>query len=789
MSTPRPERPSSALSESWATLSASDIYSDDDSHSIQTDNVSLVGTSLPDDVASLDDHEEEQSDEAESTDTGGHCSEPRDYIPSHYHQEEEVGDNSFTPTAGFFASPHPIVFAEPDHWHATGIAQLKHTLGPVDDTDKILDNEGQLIATVYQTVSQEGLSLDRPFRVLYIGNSDFKGAVLDKLGDVLVANSKTVTHSSSVESSRFHVVPTAFGPDSAPNYAELLPLHVQLTVDECSAAYEDVNQPDRITLILKNGDRYSSYRSGSDYKISTISEWAPPDLAIFFISESEGADQLTSRYIAYYFMRRHRIACMFLSEKPLWGRERPSYPVDAQIVHIGLEKIDPVTRQVTIIGRCPIDLNTFESISPEQLNRNLSAVLNPPKSAPVPSQSRAIEVHESYDIEKYPQNSTFHNLVHSVSEPNPLLKNVTMALVGLITLFLGYAGIKFLTILFLQHLGFSDTSPALQASTPPGIEKSTNEPTALSPLPMTSDIAVAACGTEISLTMSEYIAHITRPITENSNELDRFQVHVLGDCHVIVKAPSMLKWKKGPRFDVKMTRTEKELPFELFRLFNGIYAIRLAREDAHGIINVTITTRTNAAIEQVTEIDFGTPWRRIAEWKRAAQALSSHLFNELNSAQLGLSEVYNHVSLDLQTMRNVIPGSFSSACFGPLERAVNCASDLVARSKKWYEGVHNDILASFAASSALLRDRAEIVQADLSAYARNVLTTVYQQARDVHGTAQKLRISHIGQQARRLGKSRALAVAQQHARCITRWYRQRDIPSCEGVRVGRTTFR
>lgn len=788
MSTPRPERPSSSLSESWATLSASDIHSEDDAYSIHTDNASLVGASVPDDVASLDDHDEEHSEsEDERTDTDSHCSEPHGYLRPIYHDEEESGDNNLTATASFLTNPDPVIFEEPDHWPATGTVELKHTVCTIDDiaVEDPTKDRAELTATICQTVSHEGLHLDRPFRVLYVGSSHFKGAVLDKLGDVLVANSKTITPSSSIDSGRFHVVPTAFGPDSSPNYAELLPLHVQLTVDECTAAYEDVEQPDKITLILKNGDRHSSYRAGPDYTISSTSEWALPDLAIFFLAESETSAQLARRYIAFYFMRRHGVPCMFISEKPLWGGEHPAYPVDSRLIHVGIEERHLSTQQVSVIGRCPIDLNTFESICPEQLNRNLAAVINAPKPVKAPAK-RPTEVHKSHDIEKYPQNSTLHHIVNSVYEPNPLLKHVTMALIGLITMSLGYAGIKYMIILFIQYLGYSATSYSLGVpATPRTTVWSTAERMPILPPLATNDIAVSACGGGNSLAINEYIAEISRPIAGKPNESDRFQVYVIGDCHVVIKAPSTTGWRKGSRFDVKVTKGEGEYSFDFSRLFDGVYALRLDREVAYGVMNVTITTKTKPIVDQVTVVDFGTPWLKIDNWKRAAHSLSSLFSNELNDAQAGLSKAYDRVSLDLQPITKAVHREYDLVRDESIQRARETANLLAVKSKKWREDMHRDVRTGIASSSALLRDRAGSVQTGVSEYIHDAWTSVYQQAKRVNVSAPKVTIADLGHRVREMRKSRALATAQQHVRGLTHWCRTQDSPLYEKEHTAR----
>ena len=788
MSTPRPDRSSSSLSESWATLSASDIHSEDDTHSIQTDNASLVGASAPEDVASLADHEEEQSD-GEQTDADSHCSEARDYLQRVY-RDEQSDRNNLMETASFISTADPIIFEEPGQWPASGLTELKYTLCTIDDTspEDSLKDRAELTAAVRLTASQEGLRLDRPFRVLYSGSSRFKSPVLDKLGDVLVANSKTITPSSSADSSRFHVVPTAFGPDASPNYAELLPLHVQLTVDECTAAYEDFVQPDRITLILKNGDRHSSYRVGTDYTISSTSEWALPDLAIFFLAESETSAQLARRYVAYYFMRRHGVPCLFISEKPLWGGEYPAYPVDSRVVHVAIEERHASSPNVTVIGRCPIDLSTFENICPEQLNRNLSAVINTSKLALAPSKGSK-EVHTSHDIEKYPKNSPLYQFVHSVYEPNPVLKHVTMVIVGLITMSLGYAGIKYLTALFLQYLGYFTVSSSLEAATAPRTTVwSTAERMSITPQMLAGDVAIGTCSGESSLAINDYIAKISRPILDESIDSGMFQVRLLGDCHLIIRAPSTTRWRKSSKFGIKVVRGGEELPYVISRLFDGVHALRLDRENAYGVMRVTITTKAKPIFEQVTEVDFGSPWLKVANWQRAAQSLSSRLFDELIGAQASISKTFSRIAVHSEAVVDALQ-EVLKAYISTLQRGHDITSSLTMKPKQWYEDMQRDVPAVIQSTTALLSDRAKIVQTDLSAYARNIWKAMGQQAKTICGTTPKLMISDIGLRVRDMRKSRALAAAQEHARGLSHWRQRKNPPADEKGRMGRTTSR
>lgn len=783
-----PERPSSVLSESWATLSNYDVYSEDESHSVQTDNASLVGASVADDVASLDDddhdHDAEHS-EADNTDTDSHCSENQDnYGPEGAAVAE---DSSLTATASLLSAEEPIIFPEPDEWpKAESVLELRDTLCVTDETelwgpmrDRAANIGGDLSVTVYQTVAKRGLESDRAFRVVYVGDTDFKGCILDKLGDALIANPNNAPLDSSGESERFHVVPTAVGSDSAPGYAELLPLQVQLMVDECTGAYDEFDEPGNITVVFNHGGRCSSYREGSKHRISSSPKWTPPDLAIFFVSEFEADYSLNRRFKAEQFMRRHAIPCLFISEKPHWAMGYPSHSQDRPGPHIAVEAYNPETQTTVVVGRSMVDLTTFERICPEQLNRNLSALVGPRKSGPVAPKKQKGKPQDFHAVEKYPKDSTLHHVARGCSEPSPAMRQVTMLLVCLIGLSLGYAGIKYLVMLLLQCFGGSavtsmQSANALLSSTPTAsfTRSSAKSLSTSSLITPTSDLSVAACGVDNALSLNNYLAEISRPMIETPNDSDKFQVHVIGDCHVIIKTPFPRGWRKGPNFDVKMTRAEEELSFELSRLFDGVHALRLVREDAYGLVNVTVKTKTKPVIEQITEVDFGTPWLKIANWKRAAQTWSSQLLNDLNSAQAGLSGAYNRVAVDLQTIGSTLRDEVYPARRDSLQRALKTANAAAVKSREIYGDVRHTARKHIGPSSALLRKRAESFHRDTSGFASRAWRTVFREAKKARETAKGFDLSYIGHRVREIGRSHSLAVAQKHARGLTRWRRR-----------------
>ncbi|KAF7616052.1 hypothetical protein AFLA_009555 [Aspergillus flavus NRRL3357] len=240
--TPRP------LSESWATLSASDVHSEDGSRSEQTDVGSLIDQAGPDDVASID--EQYSGSEVDGNEDDDYDSKSNVFgsqeLPALFPQiRGSIDDSNITTKTAFRQSTESIEFAEPEKWPEVEQVELKHTIRMFEgiEADELKSQfsinlrDSILTATVQQTMTKKSLDTDKPFRVLYIGDPEFRNIILDKIGDVLVSSTCSDFESSSTESSRYHVVPTSFGTGAVPNFAELLPIHVQLIVDECPGSF------------------------------------------------------------------------------------------------------------------------------------------------------------------------------------------------------------------------------------------------------------------------------------------------------------------------------------------------------------------------------------------------------------------------------------------------------------------------------------------------------------------------------------------------------------------------
>ncbi|KAJ5337875.1 hypothetical protein N7452_004603 [Penicillium brevicompactum] len=614
-----------SLSDSWATLSVSDLHSEDGSHSEQTDTCSLIDQAIPDDVASLDErysssdaeHEDNQDEDSQDEEDDGidkqevQCTDSASQeLPALFASGgAAIDDSTITTKPSYPKTSDSIEFVEPEMWPEIERVELKHTIRifegaaaselksrlPYNSTDSIL------MATVQQTMTKQSLDLDKPFRVLYIGHPGFRNIILDKIGDVLVSSSGTRSEASSAESSRYHVVPTSFGAGAIPTFAELLPIHVQLVVDECLEATDDkhADRPSTLNLRFKNRPSCTSAWNGIDFGVSSTSDWTLPDVAILFVSKGDNESAVRTQRLAHTFLERHEIPAMVISEEPMWTMAGEMIPLNHDSLHTCLESRHPLSGETAVLRRYPIDLKTFESITAGQLNRNLASLvgLYPKRAHKVAAQShKPAQRGISVDLEKYTTQWLPPAYATKVREMSPTLRVATLSLISIIAVSLGYLAVQLLISLLAQCIVGASISSAS--------------------LPVASQVSSASIPT--------------------LDQVNQTPIAMLPSSSVrLLHVPSV-----GDSIpDVRLSA-----------LFDGVYTLKLNREDAYGLVNLTITPKTRRPVNQTIILDFGTPWLKISNWKRAAQGITAQFAKDLHTAQTGLTEVYGRFSTDLQVL-------------------------------------------------------------------------------------------------------------------------------------------
>ncbi|KAJ9257868.1 hypothetical protein DTO212C5_8805 [Paecilomyces variotii] len=794
------ERPESSLSESWANLSVSDIHSEDGTHSEQTDIGSLIDQNGPDDVTSLD-GQETNSEIDGNDDEQSNISESQELPPLFARVKDGINDSNIT-TKAAFQPTDSIEFREPEQWPGVERVELKHTVRVLDGLEASELKEhlspqpehSSLLVTVQQTMTKQGLDLDKPFRVLYVGNPDFRHIILDKIGDILVSSSNSDFECSSTESSRYHVVPTSFGAGATPNYAELLPIHVQLVVDECVDATltPQIDSPSRIDLQFKNRAPCTSSWAGSEYQISSPAEWTLPDLAIFLISGKDDDHAVMTRQLAHTFVKRHAVPTMAISDEPFWKKPAEIIPLDYHSLHMCLESRHSLTGESVVLRRYPIDLKTFESITPGQLNRNLASLcgLYSTKASNDPDLSRMSHPYTRFvDSEKYPKHMISSPSAGRVHELIPHLRIVTLAIVSAIAISLGLSALRATSVFFLQQFARSSapsiysTSSAIVSTTWPPLSEKSGE-TSLAVMTSPIEVHVSSYGYE-DASAAEDIMGAALAVTDQPVRPDKFQVQAIGDRHVIIKPPpSVASGRKQPKFNLNVAKGDRSLPYELSKLFEGVYTLKLDREDAYGLINVT-TTASRPHIEQVTEVDFGTPWLKVANWKKAAHAVSSQLAKDLSAAQTGLSEVYGRLSTDLQVWigdatkkSHLLRREAETLGRGSVQCSKETRDAVLSRSKELSELVRRNTVQGLSTASSALQGRTRTINKEIKELANDIW-------KRMSLSTQQFQLNSLNERFRDLRHYKPLAKAQMGARSLMKKESHEHVKSAKANRHDR----
>ncbi|KAL5002157.1 hypothetical protein BDV10DRAFT_158475 [Aspergillus recurvatus] len=678
-SMPPVDHPQRPLSESWATLSASDVHSEDGAPSEQTDTGSLIDPSGPDDVASLDEqysssddmdgHSEDGRDnESYDSDNKSDISESHGLRLSFPQIGCSIDDSNLTTQTTFHKATDSIQFVEPDKWPEAERVQLKHTIRLIDGPEiaELGDNnftnlqDSTLMVTLQQTITKKSINADKPFRVLYLGSSEFRGIILDKLGDVLVSSSSGDLDSSSAESSRYHVVPTSFGAGAFPNFAELLPIHFQLIVDECLEATSEshIDRPRTINLKFKNRPTCTSHWTGTEYGISSSAEWTLPDMAIIFLSSLDDLAAIETQKLVRMFMERHGVPAMVISEKPLWEMSRELVSINHHSLHMCLESRHSSTGKTTVLKRYPIDLDTFESIAPGQLNKNLAslACICPRKhfkaTAEVP---RNVQMTSQFGFKNITQKMLPLPYLSDDTNLAFVLRLILLTVLSTATLVFGHLALKAIAVLVSSFVTRSVTASQnfpLSSVYTTSVQPMPELKQSSLPVPSSTTRDIRVLGQQPNgLSQLQHLMGGALSSLDSSVLSEDYEIQVVGDCHLVIKPPNRLVGtKKTPKFNVRVDRCGQPLQYELSRLFEGVYTLKLDRGEAYGLVNVTITTESRPPVKQIVSVDLGTPWLKIANWKHAAQTITSELVQDVSTAQTGLSEVYGRISTELQVL-------------------------------------------------------------------------------------------------------------------------------------------
>ena len=560
----------------------------------------------------------------------------------------------------------------------------------------------KVTVTVKQTMVSQGVLLEEPYKVLYVGDDLVKDSIIQKLGAALAATART----EDVRPSKFNIVPiSSFGDTASPDVVLIDSSGLELSVDECTSAIfvrrDEGN--DTIRMALSDGMMVESSWSGSDFSVSE--HWTLPDVAIFYLSPKDTISAKQTKRFTRSFMNRHTVPTIIISDVPLESTGTGTNTPDSRTPHLLLESHGPCP-----IAKClPIDLPTFLQLDASQLSRNLAYLALSPSS---PASNRRSLVAPKVD------NGRARVAIKDVQQFfgmfDKVCKLLPLALFILIP-----------TLLF--HLITSNTirqyqTPesvvdkwgiAIEATTT--LMVSSPQPTSIVPTSTHSQTsvvsnAVTSLSQSVHVPKSILTAHENTDITAYlasflieghplmTNNSDKFKVHVIGDRHVILQPPYWFtRTRKAPKLLFNVTREGLILEHEVSPLFDGVYSLKLRRADAYGLLNVSVWTISKPKIHETFQVALKTSWLSMDGWKKAADDTIDAIRGDLDSIRKNLAITRTHTGEGLQ--RFVQNASVkAAACTKEAARLKTASRHL---SKKW-KGRQNAIIGDLSRHARIL---------------------------------------------------------------------------------------
>ncbi|KAL2048171.1 hypothetical protein N7G274_000082 [Stereocaulon virgatum] len=730
-------------------------------------------------------------------------------VPSEPDSEDQVSSEHIDPC--HMADQHEIIqFDEPSvvNLNSSRFSEVSHTLQIVVKQEQmnafyknILDHlPGQLAVNVKQTMTPYSLTPEGgSYKILYVGQLEHRDPVVQKMGTALAASLKCSTpDTEKFRSSKFNIVPiSGFGEAASPEVVLIDSSGLELNVEECYHAsftrMDDGN--DTLQLRMNDGTSVESIWTGSRFALSN--DWKLPDIAIFCVPENESRQLKQTRQFARSLMSRHAVQSIVISQTPQWDRSPTEcITLDLLTPHISLEARKSNSGAAQLIRRYPVDLATFLNIDAGQLNRNL-ACLAVAQGSPRP-RSQRLGHKKLGDSRVWSFWGWLESFVSDGQEEGPKISRRYESMSGFAFILMTVLPLLLVGIGLSGFLGASKVSNSRVFPTN-AVSSTTSAPT----IP-TASFSLSSTTALVATTVSSTSAHVS-PVSSLSsntdiasflldaymlapNKSEQFKVHVLGDCHIVLRPPYWFsKMKKPPKLLFKVLHGGTELKHQLTFLFDGVYALQIPREDAHGLLNVSIWTDSKPRVNESFEVDFGSSWLKVAGWKRATRALTESIRDDLNSMQTSLSIVYDRTKTEISTFvkqqkekakaQKAADKAFIRSRY---KTAVKTKELIVAQTRDLARDFSGKLHDRRAVISQQIKASAGNFTKDLSLYTRNKTSVISKQAQVLARAATGLDVKALAQDIRDF-KRRHLRETQKLA--LKTWWKVGGVPKQRRMKV------
>lgn len=639
-----------------------------------TESVASTDCGRPDDVASLADTER-SGDDSGDEDTPSSASVPA--LPGLDHAVEQAFN---TPTIGRSSAvlvdeadkplTQSIEFEEPYNLAAETVS-VKHTVADLDEGRTVDAVKGmklpnppkRIVVTIRQTMTKQGLSTRDPLRILYVGSHSAKQDIIHKIASSVTAsveNSKHTQHLRHSTSQLYNVVPvSAFGSERTPEIELMHSSGYQIKVEDCTFAqtlkFEDSpEKPDVVKLTLDDNFGYHSVPEGQGFIVEP--QWELPHVAIFYCSDADDNDARRTRSIARKFMSRHAIPSIVISHKQLFDRGQ-CMSLDQHSIHMCLESRDPSGRGNIIHQRLPIDLASFLNIDARQMNRNLAYLtgLHERVETQVPKKSD-VSLSNTQDVEKMPYSITdsvnFIRYRNGAAVWRALLPVGVLLLSVFTAVLTGIPSYRFSRVMTAPAISINSkiipaisisSSVSLPSSAPPtsitSASTSLSTKTAVRTITVTKSVAFATGPNSLSILPSRDIGNVPQSAPGKSAGKPLVcTAEVLGDQEILIRIPSATKlsWLAKEAISVNITRNNVTVDTERAYTSDEGIVLLLPKEEAYGVLNISIVTSKKPRVNETFEVDFGS----YASWQSLLKKFSSFLPQDTPQVVQPLRQVF-----------------------------------------------------------------------------------------------------------------------------------------------------
>ena len=618
-----------------------------------------------------------------------------------------------------------------------------------------------LITTLKETLAKSRLDIDGSFHILYAGNSSAKDDIIGKVASALA--SPLVGENANqirLRSSRFSVIPISdFGSRQIPTVELVDSFGVELVVDHCTVAKttKTKDSADFLHLQLNDSIWISSKYDGNRFCVESNADWRLPHIAILFWAEGDNNDEKkTLRYIRA-FLARHEIPCINISEDGTFERQSDEFcSPDPHSIHMCLEVRTNAGHECRILKRFPVELSTFLSLDSRQMNRNL-AFLTGHKT-----ERKSLKIVDKKNDDVLAHKSLYHEAIQWLPKFNRHEAIWQQSILSFVLFLISVGSVIYLAS-FTAGKGSrqldmpsSSVSPLCVSSMSKiqssFVQSSTIEPVSVTSLTKTESQVVLAETRALAGPIADLANLLSDPMATSPNKSDKFELHVIGDHHMILKPSYHFgKLRRPPPLLVKATRSGSILPVNFTKLFDGVYALHLNPEDAHGVVDIYVWTESRPVIKESFQLDFGTAWLKVASWRKAASTLSTQLQKDLSLATNSLSTALGQVSTDVMAVYSQASGQASSA----RKRLRDAQVSSIRKVRPFYSWDTPQISPPVGA-----------MVKDLAIFKEKVSSAICAQATHVYNVAQSVGIAELWQDLHFVHPRDTISEARRHAHIL-----------------------